>query len=147
MTEEKALTGWADYIDSSRYSSWEDVVTAYQEYTTKLWDQTLDSIIVSNFKKVNDQYILKADKFSLLATIKAFYQDPFSTTYNEIKCPVLLFHATVPESDPSRNKGVDKIKKDIGSIKIIGIKNTKHNLHWDCPDKVANEILVWKQGL
>ncbi len=145
MSEEKALMGWKQYIESSKYSSWDEVVKTYQNYTTKQWNTNLNSIITSNFKKIKDNYILKADKFSILATIKAFYKEPCSTTYNSIGCPVLLFHATIPTTDSSRSRGIQKIKKSINDIKIIGIENTKHNIHWDCPNTVAKEILSWKQ--
>ncbi|AIF45303.1 alpha/beta fold hydrolase [Virgibacillus sp. SK37] len=145
MTEEMALAGWREYIKSSKYCSWDEVVKKYQNYTTKQWDTWLDSLITSNFKKVKDNYVLKANEFSVLAAIKAFYIEPCSTTYDSIKCPVLLFHATIPKTDSSRNKGIQRIKKDINEIKVIGIDNTKHNIHWDCPDIVANEILLWKR--
>lgn len=145
MTEVKALVGWREYIDSSKYSSWDEVIKEYENYTTKQWDTQLDSMVASNFIKVNDTYVLKADEFSILATIKAFYKEPCSTTYGSIECPVLLFHATIPATDLSRSKGIQKIKKDINDIKVIGIDNTKHNIHWDCPDTVADEILLWKQ--
>ncbi|MFJ7730894.1 alpha/beta fold hydrolase [Lysinibacillus sp. NPDC097231] len=145
MSEEKALMGWKQYIESSKYSSWDEVVKTYQNYTTKQWNTNLNSIITSNFTKVKDNYILKADKFSILATIKAFYKEPCSTTYDSIGCPVLLFHATIPTTDSSRSKGIQKIKKSINDIKVIGIENTKHNIHWDCPNTVAKEILLWKQ--
>ena len=144
MPKEKALIGWKEYIESSKYSSWEEVIKEYQNYTTKLWDTSLDSIIISNFKKEEDKYILKADLFSILATIKAFYKEPCSSTYDSIMCPVLLLHATIPTTDPSRDRGIQKIKKSINKLKVIGIKNTKHNIHWDYPDAVANEILLWK---
>jgi pimeloyl-ACP methyl ester carboxylesterase len=147
VTEEKALTAWKEYIESSNYHSWDEIVKVYQAYTTRKWDKSLDAIISSNFKKVKDKYVLKADTFSLLSTIKAFYKEPCSTTYDRIKCPVLLFHATIPELDESRNMGIQKIKDSIRNIKIIGIENTKHNIHWDCPDIVANEILLWTQGV
>lgn len=145
MTEEMALAGWREYIKSSKYCSWDEVVKEYQNHTTKQWDTWLDSLIISNFKKVKDNYVLKANEFSVLAAIKAFYIEPCSTTYDSIKCPVLLFHATIPKTDASRNKGIQRIKKDINEIKVIGIDNTKHNIHWDCPDIVANEILQWKR--
>ncbi|MBB6452493.1 pimeloyl-ACP methyl ester carboxylesterase [Salirhabdus euzebyi] len=145
LTEEKALLDWDEYINSSKYNSWEEIVKTYQEYTTKDWGDSLDILIHSNFKRVSGNYVLKADRFSLLATIKAFYQEPCSTTYDSIKCPVLLFHATVPERDPARSKGILKIQNSIKDITTIGIKNTKHNIHWDTPNEVANEILLWKQ--
>lgn len=144
MTEVKALVGWQEYIDSSKYSSWDEVVKEYQNYTTRQWDSQLDLTITSNFEKVNDYYVLKADRFSILSTIKAFYKEPCSTTYDSLECPVVLFHATIPSADASRNKGIEKVKKGIKNIKVIGIDNTMHNIHWDCPEIVANEILLWK---
>ncbi|WP_456279119.1 alpha/beta fold hydrolase [Bacillus sp. AK128] len=145
MTEEKALIDWENYIKSSNYNSWDEVVKTYQEYTTKEWDKNLDSIICSNFNKINGKYELKADGFSLLSTIKAFYKEPCSTTFDSIKCPVLLFHATMPENDSSIVRALQKIKNSIKDVKIIGIKNTKHNIHWDKPETVAKEILEWKK--
>lgn len=145
MTKEKALIGWKEYIDSSIYDSWDEVVKEYQDYTTKEWDTSLGSIIISNFIKVKDNYILKADLFSILATIKAFYKEPCSTTYASIVCPVLLLHATIPTTDSSRERGIQQIEKSIKNIKVKGIRNSKHNIHWDVPNDVANEIVLWKR--
>ncbi len=147
LTLEKAVLDWDEYIDSSRYQSWEDVVKDYQGYITKKWDINLDSIIHSNFNNINGEYVLRADKFSLLSTVKAFYKEPSSTTYEDIQCPVLMLHATVPEIDPSRDRGLHTIKKSINNIKVIGIENTKHNIHWDDPQEVAEKLLLWKQQI
>lgn len=147
MTEEKALEGWADYIDGCTYSSWNEIVQVYQGYTTRQWDEGMDSIIASNFKEGSTGYVLKADRFSLLSIIKAFYKEPASTTYQSMKCPVLLFHATVPESDPSRDSGIKAIQESIKNLHVIGLENTKHNIHWDCPERVADEILLWDKGI
>ncbi|WP_211258643.1 hypothetical protein [Viridibacillus arvi] len=54
-------------------------------------------------------------------------------------------HATIPIIDSSRDRGLQQIKKNINKIKVKGIENTKHNVHWDIPNSVANEILLWKQ--
>lgn len=144
LTKEKALSDWSEYIESSKYSSWGEIVNTYKDYTTKPWNKKLDSIISSNFIKSYDHYVLRADRYSLLAIIKAFYLEPCSTTYKNIECPVLLFHSTLPNYDISRQKGIEKIKNDLKMVKVIGIENTKHNVHWDYPEKVATEILNWK---
>ncbi len=145
MTKEKALIGWKGYIDGSTYSSWEEVIKTYQSYTTRAWDEKLDGIVRSNFKKSEEGYVLKADPFSLLAIIKAFYEYPCSTTHQYVRCPVLLFHATLPLKDSSRMRGLKAIREDIETIETIGIKNTKHNIHWDHPEEVAKEIVLWKK--
>lgn len=145
LTEEKALIDWKEYVESSIYGSWDEVVKEYQSYTTRQWDTNLNALIASSFKKVNDNYIFKADVFSILAIIKAFYKEPCSTTFERIECPVLLLHATILPTDSARQKGIQEIKKGIKKLTVIGIENTKHQLHWDFPEKVANEILLWKQ--
>ncbi|TMU85813.1 alpha/beta hydrolase [Bacillus sp. BHET2] len=142
-TKEKALSDWEDYIDSSRYGAWNEVVNTYEEYTTRPWNQQLEEIISSNFAKVDDHYQLKADRKSLLATIKAFYHEPSSTIYHSIACPVLFFHATIPVSDRSRQKGIEKLKSTIRRVNVVGIEDTKHNVHWDCPERVGREIRYW----
>ena len=142
-TKETALSDWAEYIDSSKYNSWNDMVKVYQEYTTRPWNQQLEGIISSNFVLVDGCYQLKADRNSLLATINAFYHEPCSTTYEKIKCPVLFFHATIPISDPSRQKAIQKLQDSVSRVKVVGIENTKHNVHWDCPERVAEEIGEW----
>ncbi|WP_179884810.1 alpha/beta fold hydrolase [Bacillus sp. AFS015802] len=142
-TEETALSDWAEYIDFSRYQSWADVVKIYQEYTTRPWDPQLEGIISSNFVVMDGHYQLRADRDSLLATIKAFYHEPCSTTYQEIECPVLFFHATIPVSDPARQKAIEKMQNSIMKVKVVGIENTKHNVHWDFPERVAREIREW----
>ncbi|REB05486.1 alpha/beta hydrolase [Sporosarcina sp. BI001-red] len=145
LTEEKALVDWKEYVESSNYGSWDEVVKEYQSYTTKQWDTNLDSLIASSFKKVNDNYVFKSDVFSIQAIIKAFYKEPCSTTFDSIQCPVLLLHATIEATDSARKNGVQEIKKGIQVVKVVGIENTQHHLHWDDPEKVANEILLWKQ--
>ena len=145
MTVEQALIGWQDYIDSSTYSSWEEVIQTYQNYTTRPWDEKLDAIVRSNFKKRKGGYGLKADPFSLLAIIKAFYEEPCSTTHQYIKSPVLLFHATLPLKDSSRVRGLKAIRDNIETIETLGLNNTKHTIHWDCPAEVAKEIVSWKK--
>ncbi|QAS51419.1 alpha/beta fold hydrolase [Halobacillus litoralis] len=146
-TKEKALSDWKEYIEASKYDSWDEVTRTYQEYTTKPWNKKLDSIISPNFIKAEDQYILKAHRQSLLATVKAFYSGPCSTTYKHVECPVLLFHATIPKKDSSRQKGIRKIKNKLRKIKVIGIENTKHNIHWDTPERVASEVRVWRKEM
>ncbi len=39
------------------------------------------------------------------------------------------------------------MKKSLKNVKGIGIENTKHNMHWDCPERVAEEILVWNKEI
>ena len=144
LKEEQAVLDWDEYIQSAKYESWDAVVKSYQKYTTKKWDENLGSIIRSNFSEVNGTYELKADRFSLLSTIKAFYKEPCSSTFDSVTCPVLLFHATLPATDPVRTSGIHSIRVGIKDVKIIGIENTKHNVHWDNPEEVAREILRWK---
>lgn len=147
MTIEKAISGWDEYMDKSVYNTWDEVVNDYQDYITGKWDSKFDDIIRSNFIKENDRYRLKADKFSILSIIKAFFKEPCSTTYKHIQCPVLFFHATEPIIDPSREKGLKKIKDHIKNLKVIGIENTKHMVHWDAPEKVAETIIAWEKIL
>ncbi|MCA1057754.1 alpha/beta hydrolase [Rossellomorea aquimaris] len=144
-TREKAHSDWAEYIDSSRYRSWEDIVNTYKEYTTRPWDQQLEGIISSNFVKEDGHYQLRADRDSLLATIKAFYLEPCSTTYPFIECPVLFFHATISDSDRSRQHGIEKLKSALKEVKVVGFENSKHNVHWDCPELVGKEIRDWNK--
>ena len=145
VSEESALLAWKEYLQNSTYQSWNEVIETYQEYTTRKWDENLDSIVYSNFKKEKDRYVLRADECSLFTTIKAFFIEPCSTIYASIQCPVLLFHATIPETDLSRIKGLEDIKQRIEQVEVIGIENTKHNIHWDRPETVAAEIRCWKR--
>jgi pimeloyl-ACP methyl ester carboxylesterase len=145
FTKEETVLAWEEYINKSEFHSWEEVTKTYQEYTTKKWDINLDAIIHSNFREDNGGYKLKADRFSLLSTIKAFYKEPCSTTFRSIKCPVLLFHATLPEVDVYRDRGIQEICSSIKNLKIIGIRDTKHNVHWDSPETVAKEIKLWRR--
>ncbi|UOR11208.1 alpha/beta fold hydrolase [Halobacillus amylolyticus] len=143
LTKEKALSAWGEYSHTSVYSSWGEFVDTYQGYTTKKWDDTLDLTIASNFKKEKGKYRLVAESFSLLSMIKAFYREPSSTAYTDINCPTLLFHAALPLTDKSRKQGLRQIQESIPDLKVIGIKNTKHNVHWDAPEKVSQEIKLW----
>ncbi len=146
LSEEQALKAWKAYIESAKYKDWNEVVNTYQEYTTGTLDASFNHLIKSNFREVNGEYHLKADVFSIISTIKAFYSEPCSTTYQHIQCPVLLFHATLPEVDASRSAAINSISKSIIDLSVIGIENTKHNVHWDRPEDVAQEIIIWIEG-
>ncbi|MGM7700660.1 alpha/beta fold hydrolase [Pseudalkalibacillus sp. Hm43] len=143
LSEEQALEAWKAYMESARYKDWNGVLNTYQDYTTGALDASFNHLIRSNFREVNGKYHLKADVFSVISTIRAFYSEPCSTTYQYIHCPVLLFHATQPEKDPTRSAAIKSIYEKINDLNVIGIENTKHNVHWDCPEDVAKEIIKW----
>ncbi|MFD1737320.1 alpha/beta fold hydrolase [Bacillus salitolerans] len=147
LSLKQALIGWDEYYHSTVFESWDLVKKSYQEYTTKIWDERLDQTVSSNFIKADGKYQLRANKESLLSTIKAFYFQPCSSTFHLIHCPVLLIHATLPKKDPSRERGIEAIRKGIGHIRVVGIPNTKHNPHWDVPELIASEVMKWKSSL
>ncbi|PAE39152.1 alpha/beta fold hydrolase [Bacillus sp. 7884-1] len=142
MTFSIAYEGWNTYIDNAKYNDWEEILGEYSTFT-KRWDSTIEQSVTSIFTK-KEKYELIASKFTVLAIIKAFYEEPFTTTFPYIKSPLLLVHATEPkELHAAREKGISQLKKDIKDATIIKIKDTSHMVQWDKPDEVSSEIIKW----
>jgi pimeloyl-ACP methyl ester carboxylesterase len=142
MTFSIAYDGWNTYIDNAKYSDWEEILGEYSTFT-KRWDSTIEQSVTSIFTK-KEKYELIASKFTVLAIIKAFYEEPFTTTFPYIKSPLLLVHATEPkELQAAREKGISQLKIDIKESTIIKIKDTGHMIQWDKPDEVSSEIIKW----
>ncbi|MCM3691391.1 alpha/beta fold hydrolase [Neobacillus niacini] len=142
MTFSRAYDGWNTYIDNAKYDSWEEILDEYKTFT-KRWNAAIEKSVASIFTK-NDKYELIASKFTVLPIIKAFFKEPFMTTYPYIKSPLLLIHATEPkELHEAREKGISQLKKDIKEATIIKIKDTGHMIQWDNPEEVSSEIMNW----
>jgi pimeloyl-ACP methyl ester carboxylesterase len=142
MTFSIAYDGWNTYIDNAKYSDWEEILGEYSTFT-KRWDSTIEQSVTSIFTK-KEKYELIASKFTVLAIIKAFYEEPFTTTYPYIKSPLLLVHATEPkELQAAREKGISQLKIDIKESTIIKLKDTGHMIQWDKPDELSSEIIKW----
>ncbi|MBY0097887.1 alpha/beta fold hydrolase [Mesobacillus maritimus] len=145
MTFQKAYNGWSTYMDNhAKFTSWREVVDEFKGYT-KAWntihEQSLSSIFIKKVK-----YELISSKFTILSIIKAFFNEPFTSTYTHIKSPLLLVHATEPqELDEARNKGIAQIKQEIKNASIVSMENTGHMLQWDKPKEVGDEIIKWVQ--
>lgn len=143
-SEEETLASWKSFVEGSIYPTWDDIRQDFQGYTTKKWNDSLDDAIRTTLQKKDGNYVLKSDVHSVLATMKAFYKVPCSTTYGSIECPVLLFHGTLPAGNQAIQNGLNNIKSKLPTIKIIGLDNTQHYPHWDVPHLVAQEIVAWK---
>lgn len=142
MTFSKAYEGWNTYIDNAKYGNWEEILDEYSTYT-KRWNAAIEESLTSIFTK-KEKYELIASKFTVLSIIKAFFEEPFTTTYPFIRSPLLLVHATEPkELHAAREKGISQLKKDIKDATIIKIKDTSHMVQWDKPDEVSSEIIKW----
>lgn len=142
MTFSIAYEGWNTYIDNAKYSDWEEILGEYSTFT-KRWNSTIEQSVTSIFTK-KEKYELIASKFTVLAIIKAFFEEPFTTTFPYIKSPLLLVHATEPkELQAAREKGISQLKIDIKESTIIKIKDTGHMIQWDKPDEVSSEIIKW----
>ncbi|GEK34541.1 alpha/beta hydrolase [Kurthia sibirica] len=146
-TEEETLTSWKSFVEGSVYSSWQAIRKDFQGYTTRKWDVELDEAIRSTLIQKNGQYVLKSDVTSVLAIMKAFYKVPCTTTYASIKCPVILFHGTVPAGNQAIAAGLKNISNELSDLKIIGLANTQHYPHWDYPQLVAQEIRIWEKHI
>jgi pimeloyl-ACP methyl ester carboxylesterase len=142
MTFSIAFDGWNSYMDQAKYDTWEDIISEYRTFT-KRWNETMEHSVSSIFIK-KDKYELIASKFTVLSIIKAFFKEPFTTTYPFIKSPLILLHATEPgELEEARIKGITQLKNDIKDASIISMNQTGHMIQWDKPDEVSNEIIQW----
>lgn len=142
MTFSTAYEGWSTYIDNANYGNWEEILAEYSTYT-KRWNAAIEQSLTSIFSK-KEKYELIASKFTILSIIKAFFKEPFSTTYPYIRLPILLIHATEPkELHAAREKGIAQLKKDIKETTIIKIEDTGHMIQWDNAEEVSSEIIKW----
>jgi pimeloyl-ACP methyl ester carboxylesterase len=144
MTFSHAYNGWSSYIDNAKYNTWDEIVSEYKTFT-KRWNANLELSVNSIFKK-NEKYELIVSKFTVLAIIKAFFEEPFTAVYPFIQAPLLLIHATEPEViREAREKGIAQLKRDIKDTTIISMKNTGHMVQWDKPDEASTEIINWQK--
>ncbi|MGE7688062.1 alpha/beta fold hydrolase [Lysinibacillus sp. NPDC097214] len=143
MTFSKVYDGWNDYIEhSSVFDTWADVIGEYQQYTDR-WNEKIEQMVQTLFNK-REKYELISSKFTVLSIIKAFFRESFTTTYPYIKSPLILIHATLPkELINARRTGINKLKQHIENVTIVSMEATDHMVHWDNPQKVANEIHTW----
>ncbi|WP_409291328.1 alpha/beta fold hydrolase [Peribacillus sp. SCS-37] len=147
MTFSKVYEGWEHYLDhSSVFNTWTEVENEYKAYS-KRWNETIEYMVSANFTKKNT-YELISSKFSVLSIIKAFFKEGFTTTYEYIKSPLLLIHATLPiELEHAREKGINHLKQSISDVTIIPMDETGHMVQWDDPGFVADEIHKWIKKL
>lgn len=142
MTFTTAYEGWSSYIDHAKYNNWDEIVREYQTFT-KQWNTVIAQSVTSIFS-YNEKYELIASKFTVLSIIKAFFAEPFTSTYPYIQSPLLLIHATEPEElEVAREKGICRLKKDILEATIVSLTDTGHMIQWDKPEEVSSEIIRW----
>ncbi|AZU62469.1 hypothetical protein CHR53_14940 [Neobacillus mesonae] len=143
MTFSKVYDGWNDYMEySSVFDTWEDVIWEYQQYT-KRWNEKIEQMVSTLFNK-NEKYELISSKFTVLSIIKAFFKESFTTAYPYIKSPLILIHATLPKDlINARITGITELKQYIKDVTIVSMEETNHMVHWDNPQKIANEIHNW----
>lgn len=142
MTFSLAYNDWSNYMDHATFNSWEDVINECKHYT-KRWNTLIEQSLLTIFSK-KEKYELLVSKFTVLSIIKAFFEEPFSTTYPHIKRPLLLIHATEPgDLINARNRGISQLKNNIKDVSIISMSETGHMVQWDRPNEVAQEIIKW----
>lgn len=142
MTFNAAYEGWNNYLDHAMYHNLDEIFNEYRTFT-KRWSTDIEQSVPTIFIK-NEKYELIASKFTVLSIIKAFFEEPFSTTYPYIKSPLLLIHAAEPkELEEARKIGISRLRKDILDSTIISLNNTGHMVQWDQPDEVSSEIMKW----
>ncbi|MED4207489.1 alpha/beta fold hydrolase [Neobacillus mesonae] len=57
---------------------------------------------------------------------------------------VYVFHATLPKDlIYARIAGITELKQNIKDVTIVSMEETNHMVHWDSPQKKANEIHNW----
>jgi len=141
MSFSVAYDGWSTYMDKTKYGTVEDILKEYKGYTHR-WNERIQQMVLSMFR-LEKQYKLATSRFTVLSIIKAFFTEPFSTTYPHISVPLLLLHATIPENNAAREKGITELKNCVQNATIVPIHNAGHLVHWDNPDQVCFEIKKW----
>ncbi|WP_409296787.1 alpha/beta fold hydrolase [Peribacillus sp. SCS-26] len=143
MTFSKVYEGWEHYLDhSSVFNTWTEVENEYKAYS-KRWNEKIEYMVSENFTKENT-YELISSKFTVLSIIKAFFKEGFTTTYEYIKSPLLLIHATLPiELEHAREKGINHLKQSVSDVTIITMDETGHMVQWDDPGFAADGIHKW----
>ena len=146
MSFSTVYNGWDEYMDNTKYDTFEEGITVFKLYT-KWWNKNKEQMLSTIFSK-NEKFELITSKFTVLSIIKAFFKEPFSTTYPFIKAPLLLIHATEPKGlNPARERGISQLKKDIKDLSIVSLNETGHMVQWDKPEVVSEEIKRWVSNI
>ena len=144
MTFEYAYAGWTEYLARSVFESENDLFQEYRGYTKK-WDSRKEHYTRALFQtSSSNKYELITTKFTVLSIIKAFFKEPFSKAYPDIKIPTVLIHADHPkELTDARTKGILQLKRSINDVAIACLPNSSHMLQWDYPEETAKLVMDW----
>ena len=146
ITFSTIYNAWDEYMDNTKFETFEEIIAEFSLYT-KNWNKNKEQMLSTIFLK-NEKFELIASKFTVLSIIKAFFEEPFSTTYPFIKAPLVLIHATEPvELDAARKRGISQLKKDIKDLSIVSLNETGHMVQWDEPEEVSENIKRWVNNI
>jgi hypothetical protein len=89
------------------------------------------------------RYRWHASGFTATGAIKSMYLNPTDSISDKLPKSVYLLQSTLPETMTKIRKIlVDKFISNTDS-RLKRIEGAGHQLHWDKPNEVVNEILYW----
>lgn len=142
MTFSIVHDAWNNYMEQTKFYQLADIFDFFKRYT-KRWNRIHEQSLSTIFMK-KEKYELIASKFTVLSIIKAFFEEPFSSTYPFISSPLLLIHATEPIGlDVARARGISQLQNDIKDVTIVSLSGTGHMVQWDEPSMVSEKITSW----
>ncbi|WP_064092032.1 alpha/beta fold hydrolase [Rossellomorea aquimaris] len=145
MSFKKTSEAWEDFIEHFTFNSYEEMFNQYKLYTRR-WNSKLEKVTLATFQKTSP-YQLISTKETCISIIRAFFQEPFYEAYTDVKCPLLLIHASEPaELHEARKKGIRALQHDVKEVKVIEWQGG-HNLHWDDPQGIGECIMKFVQKI
>lgn len=129
-------------FDGYIFDSWNDWLTEEKKYYSN-WSYKKEISTRDLMKEEEDKVKFRASGDTARAAIKSMYNYPTSNIYNKLSDSILLLQCTLPEKlSKTRDELVQKFSKETGCI-VKKINDTSHMLHWDRPEEVTKEIMMW----
>ncbi|WP_139488766.1 alpha/beta fold hydrolase [Brevibacillus dissolubilis] len=140
---ERSLREWDEYLGSFRCATWKEAIARYSAFSFR-WNDRLDDMTRDSMQETAEGIQLIVTKETLLAIMKSFYQEPFRRVYDRVSAPILLVRGTMPPTmELARENGVNLLKSHHPDAVCVAIENTGHMVHWDAPERVADEVKNW----
>ncbi|WP_456274731.1 alpha/beta fold hydrolase [Bacillus sp. AK031] len=128
------------HIETYTFRNWE-------EYEQEQYNNGLTNMLVelskNSMKCEDDKVKLIIPPDVAVHLTKQMFREPSEATLSNIDTSVLLLRSTLPDDFNSiRTSETDRLKKHL-KVRVKEVNEATHDIYWDKPRIVCNEILKW----
>lgn len=109
----------------------------------KRWSNLLEEASIDLVRHDKGKFRWHTNGLTATGAIKSMYDYPVNSIYDKLPKNICLLQSTLPESMNEIKEALTNKLRDSTSSKLVRIEDAGHLLHWDKPDEVAKEIILW----